>query len=260
MDDLAALWLDILQEAPCRIRDDAIMILLSKTICRIFFEARYSMPANSLEVVKRRGTHTIMTDTVVPPERFAEFLEFAHGLIRSEGLDYLVFGHLGDCHLHQHLPEKISSQGHCMYARIIEASATLGGVYSGEHGTGKGTGRLPEMLRKGGCRTGRSPRSRELTPTSSSTGETWWNARGRTGGVEGTAVFLPGEQPGTMPPENGKGSWKTGIRSRKKAGRSLRKRMPGNRKRETAEQKLRRRVKDETIRSLKPHVSTSKST
>jgi len=139
VDDLAALWLDILREAPCRIRDDAIMILLSESDRRIFFEARHSMPANSLEVVKRRGTHTIMTDTVVPLERFAEFLEFTHGLIRSEGLDYLVFGHLGDCHLHFNiLPERDQlAKALDVYDRIIEASATFGGVYSGEHGTGK---------------------------------------------------------------------------------------------------------------------------
>lgn len=139
MDDLAALWLDILLGAPCRIREDAIMILLSESDRRVFFEARHSMPANSLEVVKRRGTHTIMTDTVVPPERFARFLEFAHGLIRSEGLDYLVFGHLGDCHLHFNiLPEREQlPRALAVYDRIIEASASLGGVYSGEHGTGK---------------------------------------------------------------------------------------------------------------------------
>ncbi|MFO7534138.1 MAG: hypothetical protein R6X19_00375, partial [Kiritimatiellia bacterium] len=33
------------------------------------------MPAHAVELVQRRGTFTIMTDTVVPPERFADFLK-----------------------------------------------------------------------------------------------------------------------------------------------------------------------------------------
>ena len=80
-----------------------------------------------------------MTDTVVPLVGFAEFLEYTHALIRSEGFDYLVFGHLGDCHLHfMILPEKDQlRRGVDVYDRIIEKSSTLGGVYSGEHGTGK---------------------------------------------------------------------------------------------------------------------------
>jgi D-lactate dehydrogenase (cytochrome) len=139
LDQAAERWLDILDNAPCGIHADDIMVLLSERDRTVFFEARHSLPARSLEVVTRRGTHTIMTDTVVPPQRFAEFLDYTHGLIGSEGLDYLVFGHLGDCHLHfMILPEKDQlERGLSVYDRIIEKSASLGGVYSGEHGTGK---------------------------------------------------------------------------------------------------------------------------
>jgi len=76
---------------------------------------------------------------VVPPERFTEFLDFTHGLLREKGLDYVAFGHLGDCHLHfTVLPEKCQlEQGVEVYDAIVAKSAELGGVYSGEHGTGK---------------------------------------------------------------------------------------------------------------------------
>ena len=89
--------------------------------------------------MQRRGTFTIMTDTVVPPNRFAEFLEYTHGLIASQKIDYLAFGHFGDCHLHfTLLPEREQLEtGRETYDRIIAKSAELGGVYSGEHGTGK---------------------------------------------------------------------------------------------------------------------------
>jgi D-lactate dehydrogenase (cytochrome) len=102
-------------------------------------EARHSMPAHAVEVVQRRGTYTIMTDTVVPPECFAEFLESTHGLIGAAGIDYLAFGHFGDCHLHfTLLPEKEQlERATQIYDEVVATSAALGGVYSGEHGTGK---------------------------------------------------------------------------------------------------------------------------
>ena len=60
-------------------------------------------------------------------------------LLRETGLDYVAFGHLGDCHLHfTVLPEKHQlEQGVEAYDAIVAKLAELGGVYSGEHGTGK---------------------------------------------------------------------------------------------------------------------------
>lgn len=139
LEDAAEEWLGLLLEADCSVDEDAILLLDNDRDRNVFMEARHSMPANALEVVQRRGTYTIMTDTVVPPEHFAEFLEYTHRIIRAEGMDYLSFGHLGDCHLHfTILPEKgeLARAGE-LYDMIVARSAELGGVYSGEHGTGK---------------------------------------------------------------------------------------------------------------------------
>ena len=59
--------------------------------------------------------------------------------MQKENIEYLLFGHLGDCHLHFHLiptnkQEKKSMQ---VYDYMIDLSTELGGVYSAEHGTGK---------------------------------------------------------------------------------------------------------------------------
>jgi len=135
----AGAWLEILAEAGCDVDENAVLLLDSAQLRELFLEARHSMPANALEVVQHRGTFTIMTDTVVPPERFPEFLDYTHRLLAAEGLDYLSFGHLGDCHLHfTILPEKAQIQrGIAAYDAVVARSAELGGVYSGEHGTGK---------------------------------------------------------------------------------------------------------------------------
>ncbi len=139
LEDAAAEWLGLLEESACHIDPEAILLLDNEPSWKLFMEARHSLPANALEVVQHRGTFTIMTDAAVPPERFGEFLDFTHGLLRHAGMDYLAFGHLGDCHLHfTLLPEKKDLElGVELYDRIIARAAELGGVYSGEHGTGK---------------------------------------------------------------------------------------------------------------------------
>jgi len=137
--DVAETWLELLIEAGLDIDEEAMILLDTEALRTLFMETRHSMPANALEVVQQRDAFTIMTDTVVPPERFGEFLECTHRLLNGKKLDYLAFGHLGDCHLHfTVLPHKEQmEEAVAAYDAIIAKSAELGGVYSGEHGTGK---------------------------------------------------------------------------------------------------------------------------
>jgi len=139
LEDVAGEWLEMLLNAECGVAEASIMMLDDDRSWKLFMEARHSLPAKSLEVVQRRGTYTIMTDTVVPPDRFPEFLDYTHSLLKKEGLDYVSFGHFGDCHLHfTILPEKTNlARATEVYDLIVARSAELGGVYSGEHGTGK---------------------------------------------------------------------------------------------------------------------------
>ncbi|MFA7308154.1 MAG: FAD-binding oxidoreductase [Hyphomicrobium sp.] len=137
--DAAEAWLELLTKAELDIDEEAMILLDSLALRTLFMEARHSMPANALEVVQHRGAFTIMTDAVVPTEHFAEFLDYTHNLLVGKKLDYLSFGHLGDCHLHfTVLPHKEQiDDAVAAYDDIIAKSADLGGVYSGEHGTGK---------------------------------------------------------------------------------------------------------------------------
>ena len=80
-----------------------------------------------------------MTDTIVPPNKFRVYLQKVHETLKGSSIEYLLFGHLGDCHLHFHLipnneQEKESLE---VYDYLIDLSSQLGGVYSAEHGTGK---------------------------------------------------------------------------------------------------------------------------
>jgi D-lactate dehydrogenase (cytochrome) len=137
--DVAEEWLELLDTAEMDVDEDSIILLDTPKLRELFMEARHSMPANALEVVQQRQSFTIMTDTVVPPEHFAEFLDFTHGMLAEKQLDYLSFGHFGDCHLHFTVLPHVEQLDSAVdaYDRIVKKSTDLGGVYSGEHGTGK---------------------------------------------------------------------------------------------------------------------------
>ena len=68
-----------------------------------------------------------------------EFIQFSHDILQKNNIEYLLFGHLGDCHLHFHViyTKEETPIINNLYRKIIQKSAELDGVYSAEHGTGK---------------------------------------------------------------------------------------------------------------------------
>ena len=138
-DSIMESWHDMLIKNEYINNENQILSLNDSHSWKKFFDARHSMPANALQKAKEYKTESIITDTIVPPESFNKFIKEAHQLIKKNNIDYLLFGHLGDCHLHFHLlpdssTEKIAQN---CYHEIIKLSSELGGVYSAEHGTGK---------------------------------------------------------------------------------------------------------------------------
>jgi len=139
VEDVAENWLKILKLSNCGIKENSILLLNNPQDKQTFFESRHSMPANALEKTQQLDTWSILTDTIVPPENFQEFLDSSHDLLQKSEIEYLLFGHLGDCHLHFHFIPTQDQQPKALeiYQKIVRKSAELGGVYSAEHGTGK---------------------------------------------------------------------------------------------------------------------------
>ena len=139
VEDVVEYWMDILDKSKCDIGLDKVLILNQGNNWDKFFEARHSIPVNALEKTIKLDAVSMITDTIVPPENFQEFLTYTHKLIRSHNIEYLLFGHLGDCHLHFHLIHSKDEQktAEDIYNSIVKESSRLGGVYSAEHGTGK---------------------------------------------------------------------------------------------------------------------------
>ena len=132
-------WYNILINFEYITKDEQILSLNEPRNWKTFFEARHSIPVNALQKAKEYKIKSIITDTIVPPSSFSEFICETHKLIKNHSIDYLLFGHLGDCHLHFHLIPNLNNEKDAIncYRRIIQLSSKLNGVYSAEHGTGK---------------------------------------------------------------------------------------------------------------------------
>tara|TARA_B100000700_G_C15025930_1_gene848138 strand:- start:1064 stop:2476 length:1413 start_codon:yes stop_codon:yes gene_type:complete len=132
-------WTELLESFNPRIDLDRIIVLNDPNNWKRFFEARHSIPDNALTKTKELGGVSIISDTIVPKSNFRYYLEKVHDRLKKSKIEYLLFGHLGDCHLHFHLiPNKNQElEAHKVYDYLIDLSSELGGVYSAEHGTGK---------------------------------------------------------------------------------------------------------------------------
>ena len=103
-------------------------------------EFRHSLPVTVNERVVRNMQKKIGTDMAVPDENFRGFLKFYQSILEAGGMEYVIFGHIGDCHLHANLLPKNDEEAiraRNIYGRCIAQAIMLGGCVSAEHGIGK---------------------------------------------------------------------------------------------------------------------------
>jgi len=139
IDEKSYEWIELISKFDNSIDMDNVIVLNDPLNWKKFFEARHSIPDNALTKTRQLGGVSIITDTIVPPKNYRKYLSLIHEKLQNTNIEYLLFGHLGDCHLHFHLIPTDKQDEKCMnvYDYMIDLSAEFGGVYSAEHGTGK---------------------------------------------------------------------------------------------------------------------------
>jgi len=103
-------------------------------------EFRHALPVSVNERIVKFGQRKIGTDMAVPDDRFASFLRFYKQKLDESTLDYVIFGHIGDNHLHANILPKNETEAQKakhLYGRFIAQAVMLGGTVSAEHGIGK---------------------------------------------------------------------------------------------------------------------------
>ncbi len=80
------------------------------------------------------------TDMAVPSAALGEMMAAYHGAFGETGLRYLIFGHVGENHLHVNvLPTNMEEYARVkeLYLELARKAVALGGTVSAEHGIGK---------------------------------------------------------------------------------------------------------------------------
>ncbi len=111
-----------------------------------FREFRHSLPELVIETVVRRGFLKMGTDYAVPPSRNREMLAFYRSRLERElpGL-YLIYGHIGDAHVHVNMLPGSAAEADVASSLLDEFArhaVALGGTLSAEHGLGKRKAKL----------------------------------------------------------------------------------------------------------------------
>lgn len=101
---------------------------------------RHALPVTVNERIAKYKQRKVGTDMAVPDENFPVFLRYYKKTLDASGLDYVIFGHIGDCHLHANMLPKDAAEAEKarhIYGRCVAQAIMLGGTVSAEHGIGK---------------------------------------------------------------------------------------------------------------------------
>lgn len=137
-DALFEQWNELLETHNAEI--DASWFTTNEQDLQKMRDFRHALPVSVNERVVKNKQKKIGTDMAVPDDKFASFLRFYKQKLNESGLDYVIFGHIGDNHLHANILPKNDAEAEKarhLYGRFIAQSIMLGGTISAEHGIGK---------------------------------------------------------------------------------------------------------------------------
>ncbi|MFC1624446.1 FAD-binding oxidoreductase [Candidatus Omnitrophota bacterium] len=103
-------------------------------------EFRHALPEMINEIIKRNKMPKVGTDIAVPEPRFPEMFKFYKERLSHSRIDFVIFGHIGENHLHVNMLPKTEEEfikSHSVYMDFVKKAVSLGGTVSAEHGIGK---------------------------------------------------------------------------------------------------------------------------
>lgn len=103
-------------------------------------EFRHAISWKVNEYITKNGLKKLGTDSAVPDNHFIEFYNFAISEVKKAALDYVLYGHFGNSHMHLNmLPknEEDYNKGKEVYMLLCKKAVELQGTISAEHGIGK---------------------------------------------------------------------------------------------------------------------------
>jgi len=103
-------------------------------------EFRHALPEMINEIVKQRKFPKVGTDIAVPEKAFPEMFRFYKERLAVSEIDFVIFGHIGESHMHVNMLPKSEAEfkkSRVVYMDFVKKAVGLGGTVSAEHGIGK---------------------------------------------------------------------------------------------------------------------------
>ena len=108
-------------------------------------DIRYKIPETINETIAKRkqkypDIHKISTDMAVPADKFAEMVSYYRLKLEPLKMQYTLFGHIGENHLHMNIIPKDHEEftkAKELHLDFAKKAVSFGGTVSAEHGIGK---------------------------------------------------------------------------------------------------------------------------
>jgi D-lactate dehydrogenase (cytochrome) len=137
-DDLLELWIKLFLDYNGK-EEDAWFAMTEKDKENII-NFRHTISTSVNEYIIRNNFRKLGTDVAVPDDKFIDFYYALKKEVETENLHYVLYGHLGNSHVHLNMLPKTEEEfakGKEQYKSICSRAIKLGGTFSAEHGVGK---------------------------------------------------------------------------------------------------------------------------
>jgi FAD/FMN-containing dehydrogenase len=138
-DDVEEAWIERLEASNALL--EASWFATSAADRERFRKFRHAVPEAVNDLIRKNNLTKMGTDFAVPIERNGDMLRFyRETLDREFPGQYVVFGHIGDAHLHANILPANDSEWHRakqLMSRFAAEAVAMGGTVSAEHGLGK---------------------------------------------------------------------------------------------------------------------------
>lgn len=137
-ETVLTLWNDLLEVSDAEI--EVSWFAINAEDAKKMREFRHALPVAVNEWIVKHGQRKVSTDMAVSNEEFPKQLRFYQDTLAQAGLNYVIFGHIGDNHVHVNILPRDEAEAQTarnIYGRFIARTCIVGGTISAEHGVGK---------------------------------------------------------------------------------------------------------------------------
>lgn len=137
-DDITNLWIGLIEKHNGDFSNS--WIAMNENDKSRFVEFRHRISAKVNDFISSKNFRKLGTDFAVPDSKLREFYFKIKNDVESSGFDFVIYGHIGNSHIHLNILPKNQEQfeqAKKLYQAMCLSAINYGGTFSAEHGVGK---------------------------------------------------------------------------------------------------------------------------